>query len=113
MENKETPEEVDGSTKTTMAPIDVDELSRYFKAQFRGIGYGENYIPVLVKELEFIRRTNPTNVGRAASMIYDSKHMTKRPTKFSDWMRNFYKILSQRPLLSRGRKNHTREDGKI
>ncbi len=84
---------MDGSTKTTMAPIDVDELSRYFKAQFQGIGYGENYIPVLVKELEFIRRTNPTNVGRAASMIYDSKHMTKRPTKFSDWMRNFYKIL--------------------
>ena len=93
LENKVTPEEVDGSTKTTMAPIDVDELSRYFNAQFRGIGYGENYIPVLVKELEFIRRTNPTNVGKAASMIYDSKHMTKRTTKFSDWMRNFYKIL--------------------
>ena len=81
------------SDKTTMAPIDVEELSRYFKAQFKGIGHGENYIPALVRELEIIRRSKPTNVGRAASMIYDSRHMTKRPTKFSDWMRNFYKIL--------------------
>ena len=81
------------SDKTTMAPIDEEELSRYFKAQFKGIGHGENYIPALVRELEIIRRSKPTNVGRAASMIYDSRHMTKRPTKFSDWMRNFYKIL--------------------
>ena len=79
--------------KTAMAPIDEEELSRYFKAQFKGIGHGENYIPALVRELEIIRRSKPTNVGRAASMIYDSRHMTKRPTKFSDWMRNFYKIL--------------------
>ena len=81
------------SDKTAMAPIDEEELSRYFKAQFKGIGHGENYIPALVRELEIIRRSKPTNVGRAASMIYDSRHMTKRPTKFSDWMRNFYKIL--------------------
>ena len=79
--------------KTTMAPIDAEELSRYFKAQFKGIGHGENYIPALVRELENIRRSNPTNVGRAASIIYDSRHMTKRPTKFSDWMRSFYKML--------------------
>ncbi len=93
LKNKETLEEMAESVKTTMAPIDAEELSRYFKAQFKGIGHGENYIPILVRELEFIRRTNPTNIGRAASMIYDSRHMTKRPTKFSDWMRILFRIL--------------------
>ena len=92
-ENQEKPEEIIEPSKTAMAPIDEEELSRYFKAQFKGIGHGENYIPALVRELENIRRSNPTNVGRAASIIYDSRHMTKRPTKFSDWMRSFYKML--------------------
>ena len=92
-ENQEKPEEIIEPSKTAMAPIDEEELSRYFKAQFKGIGHVENYMPALVRELEYIRRTNPTNVGRAASMIFNSRHMIKKTTKFSDWMKTFCKIL--------------------
>ena len=76
-----------------MAPIDEEKLKLYFKASFKGMGQNINHFPDLVRELEHIRRGSATDVGRAASLIYDSPHMTRRPQTFARWMRAFFEIL--------------------
>ena len=76
-----------------LAPIDEEKLKLYFKASFKGMGQNINHFPDLVRELEHIRRGSATDVGRAASLIYDSPHMTRRPQTFARWMRAFFEIL--------------------
>ena len=76
-----------------LAPIDEERLKPYFKASFKGMGQNINHFPDLLRELEHIRRGSATDVGRAASLIYDSPHMTRRPQTFAGWMRIFFGIL--------------------
>lgn len=76
-----------------LAPIDEERLKPYFKASFKGMGQNINHFPDLVRELEHIRRGSATDVGGAASLIYDSPHMTRRPQTFAGWMRIFFGIL--------------------
>ncbi len=76
-----------------LAPIDEERLKPYFKASFKGMGQNINHFPDLLGELEYIRRGSATDVGRAASLIYDSPHMTRRPQTFAGWMRIFFGIL--------------------
>lgn len=76
-----------------LAPIDEEKLKPYFKASFKGMGQNINHFPDLIKELEHIRKGSATDVGRAAYMIYNSSHMTKKPQTFAKWMRAFFEIL--------------------
>ena len=76
-----------------LAPIDEDKLKPYFKASFKGMGQNINHFPDLIRELEHIRKGSATDVGRAAYMIYNSSHMTKKPQTFARWMRAFFDIL--------------------
>ena len=76
-----------------LAPIDEDKLKPYFKASFKGMGQNINHFPDLIRELEHIRKGSATDVGRAAYMIYNSSHMTKKPQTFAKWMRAFFEIL--------------------
>lgn len=76
-----------------LAPIDEEKLKPYFKASFKGMGQNINHFPDLIKELEHIRKGSATDVGRAAYMIYNSSHMTKKPQTFARWMRVFFEIL--------------------
>ena len=74
-------------------PIDEEKLKPYFKASFKGMGQNINHFPDLIRELEHIRKGSATDVGRAAYMIYNSSHMTKKPQTFAKWMRAFFEIL--------------------
>ncbi len=74
-------------------PIDEEKLKLYFKASFKGMGQNINHFPDLIRELEHIRKGSATDVGRAAYMIYNSSHMTKKPQTFAKWMRAFFEIL--------------------
>lgn len=76
-----------------LAPIDEEKLKPYFKASFKGMGQNINHFPDLIRELEHIRKESATDVGRAAYMIYNSSHMTKKPQTFARWMRVFFEIL--------------------
>lgn len=76
-----------------LAPIDEEKLKPYFKASFKGMGQNINHFPDLIRELEHIRKGSATDVGRAAYMIYNSSHMTKKPQTFARWMRAFFDIL--------------------
>lgn len=76
-----------------LAPIDEDKLKLYFKASFKGMGQNINHFPDLIRELEHIRKGSATDVGRAAYMIYNSSHMTRKPQTFAKWMRTFFEIL--------------------
>lgn len=76
-----------------LAPIDEEKLQPYFKASFKGMGQNINHFPDLIRELEHIRKGSATDVGRAAYMIYNSSHMTKKPQTFARWMRAFFEIL--------------------
>lgn len=76
-----------------LAPIDEDKLKPYFKASFKGMGQNINHFPDLIRELEHIRKGSATDVGRAAYMIYNSSHMTRKPQTFARWMRAFFEIL--------------------
>lgn len=76
-----------------LAPIDEERLKPYFKASFKGMGQNINHFPDLIRELEHIRKGSATDVGRAAYMIYNSSHMTKKPQTFARWMRAFFDIL--------------------
>lgn len=76
-----------------LAPIDEEKLKPYFKASFKGMGQNINHFPDLIRELEHIRKGSATDVGRAAYMIYNSSHMTKKPQTFARWMRAFFEIL--------------------
>ena len=76
-----------------LAPIDEEKLKPYFKASFKGMGQNINHFPDLIRELEHIRKGSATDVGRAAYMIYNSSHMTKKPQTFARWMRVFFEIL--------------------
>ena len=71
----------------------IDEEKPYFKASFKGMGQNINHFPDLIKELEHIRRGSATDVGRAAYMIYNSSHMTRKSQTFARWMRTFFEIL--------------------
>ena len=74
-------------------PIDEEKLQPYFKASFKGMGQNINHFPDLIRELEHIRKGSATDVGRAAYMIYNSSHMTKKPQTFVRWMRTFFEII--------------------
>lgn len=65
--------------------IDKEELRRYFKPQFNGMGNGTiNYFDTLVDELE--NDKNAKEFGQIALMIYESDKMNNRkPTTFSKW----------------------------
>lgn len=76
-----------------LAPIDEEKLKPYFKASFKGMGQNINHFPDLIRELEHIRKGSATDVGRAAYMIYNSSHMTRKPQTFAEWMRTFFEIL--------------------
>lgn len=76
-----------------LAPIDEEKLKPYFKASFKGMGQNINHFPDLIRELEHIRKGSVTDVGRAAYMIYNSSHMTRKPQTFARWMRTFFEIL--------------------
>lgn len=76
-----------------LAPIDEEKLKPYFKASFKGMGQNIDHFPDLIRELEHIRKGLATDVGRAAYMIYNSSHMTKKPQTFAKWMRVFFEIL--------------------
>lgn len=76
-----------------LAPIDEDKLKPYFKASFKGMGQNINHFPDLIRELEHIRKGSATDVGRAAYMIYNSSHMTRKPQTFVRWMRTFFEII--------------------
>ncbi len=76
-----------------LAPIDEEKLQPYFKSSFKGMGQNINHFPDLIRELEHIRKGSATDVGRAAYMIYNSSHMTKKPQTFARWMRVFFEIL--------------------
>lgn len=76
-----------------LAPIDEEKLKPYFKASFKGMGQNINHFPDLIRELEHIRKGSATDVGRAAYMIYNSSHMTRKPQTFARWMRAFFDIL--------------------
>ena len=76
-----------------LAPIDEDKLKPYFKASFKGMGQNINHFPDLIRELEHIRKGSVTDVGRAAYMIYNSSHMTRKPQTFARWIRAFFEIL--------------------
>ena len=76
-----------------LAPIDEEKLKPYFKASFKGMGQNINHFPDLIRELEHIRKGSATDVGRAAYMIYNSSHMTRKPQTFAKWMRTFFEIL--------------------
>ena len=76
-----------------LAPIDEDKLKPYFKASFKGMGQNINHFPDMIRELEHIRKGSATDVGRAAYMIYNSSHMTRKPQTFARWMRAFFEIL--------------------
>ncbi len=75
------------------SPIDEEKLKPYFKASFKGMGQNINHFPDLIRELEHIRKGSATDVGRAAYMIYNSSHMTRKPQTFARWMRAFFEIL--------------------
>ena len=75
------------------SPIDEEKLQPYFKSSFKGMGHNINHFPDLIRELEHIRKGSATDVGRAAYMIYNSSHMTKKPQTFARWMRAFFEIL--------------------
>lgn len=75
------------------APIDEEKLKPYFKASFKGMGQNINHFPDLIRELEHIRKGSATDVGRAAYMIYNSSHMTRKPQTFVRWMRTFFEII--------------------
>ena len=75
------------------SPIDEEKLKPYFKASFKGMGQNINHFPDLIRELEHIRKGSATDVGRAAYMIYNSSHMTRKPQTFVRWMRTFFEII--------------------
>ena len=75
--------------------VDRDELGTYFNAIFKGLHGNPDYFSVLVAEIE--KLTTPTDLARVANLIYNcNQFVVKRHTKFSDWMREFFKIIGVR-----------------
>lgn len=75
--------------------VNRDELGVYFNAVFKGLYGNPDFFSLLVTEIE--KLTTPTDLARVANMIYNcNKYVVKRHTKFSDWMRKFFKIVGVR-----------------
>jgi hypothetical protein len=81
--------------KKVEAHVNSDELSSYFNAIFKGLHGNPDFFSQLVAEIE--KLTTPTDLGRVAYMIYNcNKYVVKRHSVFSEWMREFFKIVGVR-----------------
>lgn len=87
-------------------PIDVDRLSQYLSAKFKGMGTNENYVPQLLKDLENLRKTSPTDVQRFAVMLYESKVMVNKPAQFNEWVKVFFNIVGMESPKYISRRKH-------
>ncbi len=76
-----------------LPPINKELLSQYLSAKFKGMGANENYVPQLLKDLEILQKTSPTEVQRFAVMLYESKVMVNKPAQFNEWVKIFFNIV--------------------
>lgn len=87
-------------------PIDQKLLSQYLSAKFKGMGANENYVPQLLKDLENLRKTSPTEVQRFAVMLYESKVMVNKPAQFNEWVKIFFNIVGMESPKYISRRKH-------
>lgn len=73
--------------------IDVEELSGYFKAQFKGIGGHFDYFSRLVGDMKQL--TTQKEMGMLAVMIRRCPYHIKKHKTFAGWFRAFCKIVNQ------------------
>ena len=73
--------------------IDVEELSGYFKAQFKGIGGHFDYFSRLVGDMKQL--TTQREMGMLAVMIRRCSYHIKKHKTFAGWFRAFCKIVGQ------------------
>lgn len=73
--------------------IDVEELSGYFKSQFRGMGGHFDYFSRLVEDMKQL--TTQKEMGMLAVMIRRSPYYIKKHATFASWLRAFCKIVNQ------------------
>lgn len=78
---------------TELPPINKELLSQYLSAKFKGMGANENYVPQLLKDLEILQKTSPTEVQRFAVMLYESKVLVNKPAQFNEWVKVFFNIV--------------------
>ena len=73
--------------------IDVEELSGYFKAQFKGMGGHFDYFSRLVGDMKQL--TTQREMGMLAVMIRRCSYHIKKHKTFAGWFRAFCKIVGQ------------------
>ena len=73
--------------------IDVEELSGYFKSQFKGMGGHFDYFSRLVEDMKQL--TTQKEMGMLAVMIRRSPYYIKKHATFASWLRAFCKIVNQ------------------
>lgn len=75
---------------------DLEKLSSYFKANFKGFGGGHDFFSDLVKDA--LNLSTKKELGMVACLIYKSNQLNiRRPNKFSLWIRTFFKLLGKTP----------------
>ena len=96
---------------TEVPPINKELLSQYLSAKFKGMGANENYVPQLLKDLEILQKTSPTEVQRFAVMLYESKVMVNKPAQFNEWVKIFFNIVGMEhpKYISRSKHKPTQE----
>ena len=97
----------------TTRPIDQKVLSQYLSAKFKGMGANENYMPQLLKDLEILQKTSPTEVQRFAVMLYESKVMVNKPAQFNEWVKIFFNIVGMEHPKYISRSKHKPTPGMI
>ena len=73
--------------------IDVEELSGYFKKEFKGRDGHFDYFSRLVGDMKHL--TNQKEMGMLAVMIRHSPYYNKKHQTFASWLRAFCKIVHQ------------------
>ena len=73
--------------------IDVEELSGYFKSQFKGMGGHFDYFSRLVEDMKQL--TTQREMGMLAVMIRRCSYHIKKHNTFAGWFRAFCKIVGQ------------------
>lgn len=75
------------------------------------MGANENYVPQLLKDLEILQKTSPTEVQRFAVMLYESKVMVNKPAQFNEWVKIFFNIVGMEhpKYISRSKHKPTQE----
>ena len=104
-------QEVKQIIQPELPPINKELLSQYLSAKFKGMGANENYVPQLLKDLEILQKTSPTEVQRFAVMLYESKVLVNKPAQFNEWVKVFFNIVGMEhpKYISRSKHKPTQE----